>query len=63
MAPPFDKPALAAGMDWLASLEREIDATTPAEWAKLERHDERIKHELDEIDAGRHPLCLAKPVA
>ena len=67
MAPPLDKPSQeapehdAAGQAWLDSLTAEIDAMTPEEWAEIGRREDRIKRELDEIEAGRHPLCLAQP--
>jgi hypothetical protein len=67
MTPPFDKPTeQSAPLDaqsqaWLDALTAEIDATTPEQWAEIERRDERIQRELDAIEAGRHPLCVAQP--
>ena len=64
MAPPLDKPSptvleLEAGQAWLDALNAQTDATTPAAWAEIDRREALIDHAIAEIDAGRHPLCLA----
>ncbi len=66
MTPPHDHPlhalgAVRNGDRWLDLLTAELDATTPEASAALRLHEERINHELDEIEAGRHPLCHPKP--
>jgi hypothetical protein len=68
MAPPFDHPLHApepgrTGHGWLDLLTAELDAATPVESTALRRREEQINHELDEIEAGRHPLCHVKPAA
>lgn len=64
MAPPLDQPSPTArepeaGQAWLDALNAQTDATTPAVWAEIARREAGIHPEIAEIDAGRHPLCLA----
>jgi hypothetical protein len=66
MTLPFDQPGAdaparnTAAEAWLAALEADIDATTSAEWQEIGRREERVRREIEAIEAGQHALCLAK---
>jgi hypothetical protein len=51
---PEDDPKVQA---WLDAMAEDIARLTPEDLAAIDEREKRIEREIEQIEAGTHPLC------